>query len=215
MINRKALWISVFLIIAMIAAALWRLSLLPDWHHLPFEGPGSRMIPSFVLFIPPVGALFVIGMLLIFRWWGSGSEEAKQPWRLLQGMVLLSMTGITALAQAFNIAHSLGALQSIDRLTFAHLMFVACGIFMMVVGNIAPKMPWLVARFRPLDPWQWNQQLRFSGKLAFVFGLFFAVVMPLLPIKLAVPVMPALALAVVAIDLWHRAKVRREPSPQP
>ena len=78
-----------------------------------------------------------------------------------------------------------------------------------------PKMPWLTARFRPLDPWQWNQHLRFAGKLTFVLGLFFAVGMPLLPFNMVVPVAIGLSIATGAASFWHRAKVRRGPSPQP
>lgn len=215
MINRKALWISILLILAMIAANIWRLSLLPDWHHVPVEGPGSHLVPVVWTFIPPLGVLFMMGVLFVRKWLRPGPEEAMPPWRLFGGMALLFVAGIGALAEAFNIARSLGALQSIDRLTLAHAIVVVGGIFMMAAGNILPKMPWLKTRFRPLDPWQWNQYQRFSGRLAFVAGLFVAVGTPLLPFKIAVPVMLGLMLTIVAVSLWYRSKVRREPSPQP
>ncbi len=216
MINRKALWFSILLVFAMIAAAVWRLSLLPDWHHFPAEGPGNdRMIPPFVLFVPPLAVLFVMGMLYARNWLRSGTEEAVRPWQRYHGMVLVFGAGMCALAQAFNIARSLGALQSVDRLTLGHVIFVAWGIFMMVIGNMLPKMPWLTTRFRPLDPWQWNQHLRFAGKLIVVLGLFFAVGMPLLPVKTVVPVSIGLALTTMAVGFWHRSKVRRVSSPQP
>jgi hypothetical protein len=215
MINRKALWISILLFLAMMAATLWRLSLLPDWHHVPAEGPdNSHMIPLFALFFPLLIPLFLMGMLFARQWLRSGPAEAVRPWRLYNGLTLVFATAIMALAQGFNLARSLGALQSIDRLTLAHVIFVAAGVFMMVTGNSLPKMPWLTARFRPLDPWQWNQHLRFAGKLVFVLGLFFAVGMPLLPFKMVVPVGIGLSIATVAASFWHRAKVRREPSPQ-
>jgi hypothetical protein len=97
----------------------------------------------------------------------------------------------------------------------SHVVFVATGIFLMAVGNMLPKMPWLTARFRPLDPWQWNQHLRFAGKLTVVIGLFLAVGMPLLPITMGLPVSIGLAITTITVSFWHRAKVRREPSPQP
>lgn len=216
MINRKALWISILLVLAMIAATLWRLSLLPDWHHVPAEGPdNSRMIPLFALFVPPLIPLFFMGTLFARQWLRSGPAEAVRPWRLYYGLTLVFMTGMMALAQGFNLARSMGALQSVDRPTLAHIIFVAAGIFMMVAGNSLPKMPWLTARFRPLDRWQWNQHLRFAGKLSFVLGLFFVVGMPLLPVKIGILVAIGLSIATVAASLWHRAKVRREPSPQP
>ena len=69
MIDRNALWISVLLVFAMVAASLWRLSLLPDWHHVPLDGPGSsRTIPVLRMLIDPLAVLFVMGMLFARKW---------------------------------------------------------------------------------------------------------------------------------------------------
>jgi hypothetical protein len=155
-----------------------------------------------------------MGMLFVRKWLTSGPEDAMQPWQRYNGLTLVFSAGVTALAQAFLLARSLGILKSVDRVTVSHVVFVATGIFVMVVGNMLPKMPWLTARFRPLDPWQWNRHLRFTGRLTVVTGLFVAVGMPQLPIKMILPVSIGLALTTVAVAFWHRAKVRYEPSPQ-
>lgn len=218
MINRKALWISSVLVVAMVAANIWRLSLLPDWHHVPVEGlRDSRSIPVLWTFIPPLAVLFVMGMVICRKWLRSGPEEALRPWRLYNGVTLVFSAGMGALAQAFNIARSLGALQSMDRPTLARFIIVVTGVFMMLIGNVTPKMPRLSSRFRyaQLDPWQWNQQARFSGKLAVVYGLFYAVGMPLLPLKIMIPMAIGLPLMVIAVNRWHRAKVRAKSSSQP
>jgi len=218
MINRRALWISLLVLFAMIAAVFWRLSLLPDWHHVPAEGPGSSdTIPLIVLFAPSLALLFTMGMLFTRKWLRSGSEEALQSWRRWYGLFLLFNTVITASAQAFTLARSLGGLQSVDRLILAHVIMVLTGIFMILVGNMLPKMPWLSARFRhaQLDPWQWNRHLRFGGKLAVVYGVLIAVGMPLLPVRMFSPATVGLVLVALAVNHWHRAKVKREPSPQP
>jgi hypothetical protein len=216
MIDRRALWISLLVLIAMVAADFWRLSLLPDWQHVPAEGPGnSHTFPVFMLFVPALALLFTMGLLFTRKWLRSGPEEAVQPWRRWYGLMLLFNTAITAPAQAFTLARSLGALQSINRLTLSHVVFVVTGIFLMLTGNMLPKMPFLTARFRPLDPWQWNRHLRFGGKLAVVFGLYLAVVMPLLPLKMVRPAMLAVALAILVVNYWHKSKVKRETSPQP
>jgi hypothetical protein len=218
MINRRALWISFLVLVAMIVADFWRLSLLQDWHHVPAGGTGnSHTFPVFMLFTPVLALLFTMGILSAVKWFfWSGPEEALQSWRCWYGLMLLFNTVITASAQAFTIARSLGVLQSVDRLTFTHVVLVVTGIFMMLVGNMLPKMPWLSARFRriQLDPWQWNRHLRFAGKLMVVFGLFIAVGMPLIPVKMSSPAAFGLALVVIAVNHWHRAKVKREPSPQ-
>lgn len=218
MIDRKSLWISLLVLSAMVAADFWRLSLLPDWNHVPAEGPGnSYTLPVFMLFVPALALLFTMGVLFARKWFRSGPEEAVQPWRRWHGLVLLFNTVITASAQAFMLARSLGALQSVDRLTLSHVISVVTGIFMMLVGNMVPKLPRLSARFRhaQLDPWQWNRHLRFAGKLMVVFGLLIAVGMPLLPLEMVRPVTLGLTLAFIAVSYWHRAKVKREPSPQP
>lgn len=215
MVDRKALWISLLLVFAMIAANFWRLSLLPDWHQVPADGPGSsRTIPVLRLFVPPLTALFMMGFFFARKWLRSGPEEAVQTWRRYNGLSVVFMTGMMTLAQSFLLARSLGALQSVDRPTMSHFVFVAMGIFMMVIGNMLPKMPWLSGRFRPLDPWQWNRHLRFAGRLTVVIGLFFAVGMPLLPFRMILPASIGLSLMTMGVSLWHRAKVKREPSPQ-
>ncbi len=217
MINRKAFWISLLVLFVMIAADFWRLSLLPDWRHVPVEGPGSRSVPVFWTFVPPLAVLFTMGIFSARKWLSSGPEEAVLRWGRVNAAILLFNTVAAALGEAFNLARSLGALQSIDRLTLVHVILVAAGIFMMLVGNMMPKMPWLSARFRyaQLDPWQWNQHLRFSGKVTVLFGMFMAVGMPLLPFKMVVPVDIGLVITVIAANHWHRTKVKREPSLQP
>lgn len=214
MIDRKALWISLFLVCAMIAAILWRLSLLPDWHHVPADGPGgSRTIPVFMIFAGPLAVLFSVAVLYVRKWLRSGPEEAMQHWRRSNGLILMFNAVMMALMQAFILARSLGALQSVDRLAVSHAAFLVSGIFLMVAGNALPKAPWLSMRFRPLDPWQWNRHLRFGGKLMVGMGLFMAVGMPLLPEKMVPPVTIGLMLTMLAAGFWHRAWVKREPSP--
>jgi hypothetical protein len=217
MINRRALWISVLVLIGMIAADFWRLSLLSDWTHVPLEGPGSRSISVFWTFVPPLAVLTTMGTFFAQKWLRSGPEEAVQPWGRFYGVMLLFNAAMAASAEAFNLARSLGALQSIDRLTLVHVIFVMTGMVVMLVGNMMPKMPRLSARFRrfQLDPWQWNQHLRFNGKVTVLFGLFIAVGMPLLPFKMILPAMFGLTMAVIAVNHWHRAKVKREPWPRP
>jgi len=218
MIDRKALWISLLLVFAMIAADFWRLSLLPDWRHMPVNGPGdSHTINGLFVFRVPLILLFMMFFFFARKWFVSGPEESVEPWRRWGGLMVVFNAVMMALLQAFVLARSLGALQSIDRLTLSHVVFVAAGVFMMVFGNALPKMPWLSARFRPfqLDHWQWNQHLRFGGKLTVVIGLFFAVGMPLLPVKMVLPASISLALTTIAVNHWHRAKVKREPSPLP
>jgi hypothetical protein len=220
MIDRKALWITSLIVVAMIAANIWRLSLLPDWRHVPAVVAGStRMVPSFWAFPPPLIVLLMMGMFLAinlkFGPKEASPEKAMQFWRHQHGMALVFGAGTVGLAQAFSLARSLGALQSVDPPTFRHVVFVAAGIFLMVFGNMMPKMPWLTERFSPLDPWQWNRHRRFQGKFIVALGLFFAVAMPLLSLRMVVPLSIGLSLTLASVSLWHRVKMRRESLPQP
>ena len=216
MIGRKALWISLLVLLTMIAADVWRLSLLADWHHVPVEGPANRhTIPAVMLFIPPLALLFTMGLIFTRKWLRSGPADAVQSWGRWYGQMLLFNTAAGACAQTFELARSLGDLRSVNPLTFVHLYLVATGVFMILIGNMLPKMPWLLARFRPLDPWQWKRHLRFGGRITVAFGVFIALVMPLLPMKMSLPVMLGMALVVLAANYWYRARVKREPSPQP
>lgn len=216
--DRKAFWISGLLLLAMTGATFWRLSLLPDWHHIPADGPASeRTISLFWLFWVPCGLLFTMAMLPVRRWLVSGSPEAMQAWRRYRGGFLIFYSAILSLMQAFILARSLGLAAEMDRLAAARFFLFVAGIAIMVLGNALPKMPFLTARLRffRLDPWQWNRQLRFTGKLMVGMGLFLAIGLQLLPLTLWRPAIHGVFVAYLAALLWHRAMVKRQPSALP
>ena len=218
MIDRKALWILWLLVAAMTAAGVWRLSLLPDWHQMPASGPGdSHTVNGLLIFWGPVALLVVIMFGFARRWLVSIPKESEQSWQRLSTLFVLAYAVIVVLMQVFLTARSLGFGHAIDRLAIAHAAQVAVGILVVMMGNALPKMPWLSARLRPfqLDAWQWNRQVRFAGKLLVGLGLFLAIGVPLLPPNLKMPAMLGLWLAVFAANSWHRAKVKRAPSPLP
>jgi len=221
MIDRKALWISITVLLAMLAAGIWRFSMLPDWHHLPLDGPASKhAVNGLVLFISPFG-LFVATVSMYGRkWFAAGSDEAVRPWRRWSTMFVISYCALVGLMQAFIIARSLGYGLAVDRMSFARIAMAAAGILLMAAGNVMPKLPGLSMRLRclQLDPWQQNRQLRLSGKLMFGLGLSMvciAAFLPLLPQKILFPLILGPCLAMTAALLWHRVKLKREPSPRP
>jgi hypothetical protein len=217
MIDRKALWFSITAILAMFAAAIWRFSLLRDWHQMPVGEPNEHHIVSgLVLFIPPATLLLSVSGLFARKWFASGPEESVAPWRRWGSTLLISYAAILPVMQAFMIARTLGHVALVDALMIARVFAVVVGILMAVVGNALPKLPWLSARFRPLklDPWQQNRQLRFVGKLMVGMGLFIALGPFLLEPKKLLPVMIVLWLAMMTASIAYRIKLRREPSPQ-
>jgi len=216
MIDRKAFWIVILLVLATTAAALWRLSLLPDWHRLPLGLPGEhRSVSGYALFAEPAALLFVLVTPYLGKWTSQASEESRQAWRRWSSRLALFSAPILALAQAFLIARSLSLFSEADGRPVEKILMVLGGLLLVAVGNALPKMPWLSSRIRPLrlDPWQWNRQLRFVGKVTVGFGLFFALVGPFLPPESLRPAMLTLWVAAMAANIGYRIKVRREASP--
>jgi hypothetical protein len=216
MIDRKALWVSGLLVIAMTAAGLWRFSLLQDWRHLPIGLPDEhRSVSGLVLFIEPAALLLVIATPYLRKWASRAPEETQQVWRRWSSRLILLFGPIIALGQAFLVTRSLGLFSEADSRPVAKAMMVLSGLLLVVIGNALPKMPWLSSRIRPLrlDPWQWNRQLRFVGRLTVAFGLFAALVCPFLPPETIRPAILTLWLAAMTANIAYRIKVRREPSP--
>jgi hypothetical protein len=215
MIDRKALWISSLLLIAMTAAGLWRLSLLQDWHHVPVGPPDEHhSVGGFFLFAEPAALLLVMLTPYLRKWTSRTSEESLQVWRRWSSRAILLAAPLLALGQAFLVTRSLGLFSEADGGPVAKAMMVLSGLMLVVIGNALPKMPWLSSRIRPLrlDPWQWNRQLRFVGKVTVAFGLFAALVCPFLPAPTLRPAILTLWLAAMAANIAYRIKVRREPS---
>ncbi len=149
MIDRKALWISLLIIAAMASAGFWRLSLLPDWHHMPANGPNdSHTMNGLVVFWGPFGLLFITLYVFARKWFVFGPEDSVKSWRRYSGLMTVLFAALYAPMQAFIIARSLGFGQAIDRLAFAHAVMIALGGLLVVLGNAVPKLPWLSARFR-------------------------------------------------------------------
>jgi hypothetical protein len=217
MIDRRALWICLFLVLAMTAAAFWRLSSLADWHHVPIGLPGEHhTVNGFMLFVEPASLLLVMMMPYFRKWLNTGPEQALQPWQRWSSRMLLLFAPVLALMQALVLARSFGMFSDSDVQPLAKAFMVLAGLLLVVVGNAVPKLPWLSSRVRPfrLDPWQWNRQLRFVGRLMVAFGLLVAIVCPWLPPQTLRLVFIPAWLALMAASTWHRIRLKREPSPQ-
>jgi hypothetical protein len=213
MIDRKALWIYIAVILAMTGATIWQLSLLPDWRHMPLGGPGSHnTVSGLVLFAAPVSLLLF--MVSPFIQWLSLPRETLPSLRRWSGKWIVSMSVLMALLQAFVLARSLGMV-SPSGLGTARGGSVMIGIMFIIIGNIAPKMPVPPQRnsFQP-DPWTVSRRLRFGGKLFVGLGLVFVLGGILLPIEYWEPVFGSLMLTALAAGIWYSIKLRHERSLQ-
>jgi hypothetical protein len=214
MIDRNAFRISGLFLLIMVAATVWRLSLLPDWRHMPVGG--GHAITGLVLFAAPLSLLITMVVPYLPKLLMSDVGDSKQAWGRWNGRWIVSQGAIIVVLQAFILTRSLGALplpaEMIARGTVALM-----GLMFMTMGNIIPKAPSMPAGADPraLNPWQQSRQMRLIGKLLFGLGLLLAVSGILLPPQLWRPAFLCLGLAAFAVAIWYTVKLRREPARLP
>jgi len=219
MIDRKTLWILWLFIAATAAAAIWRLSLLPDWTQVPFpagrDGPHTEH--GLWLFVTPLCILLMLALA-----WGtqrlvSGPDAAMQAHQRNSKLVLLGTGVIATLMQGFVIGRSLGYGNGVDGDVLSRGVIVLVAILIMIQGNSMPKLPWISSRFPAfdLDPWQQVRSRRFAGRMSIAFGLAMIAAALLLPVSIVPFLVMALALSYLGVIVWHALKVKREPSPAP
>ncbi|HEY4077592.1 MAG TPA: hypothetical protein VGM26_11760 [Rhizomicrobium sp.] len=218
MIDRKGLWILILLFLAMTAAAVWRLSLLPDWTHMPMVTPqGPRIRSGLVLFVPPLSLLFMIAVLAAQKWLVSGPDEALATWYRRSKLLPMAAGMLLALMEGFIICRSLGHGFGLNPETLARIMMAVAGTLVIMQGNVLPKLPWLSARWRlfRLDPWQSARSRRFSGRITVAFGLAMVIAAVLLPPRATTPILLILTLAFYGAIIWYFVRLKREPSMWP
>jgi len=217
MIDRKALWFAAIVFLTMIAVNLWYLNLLPDWHHMPVNGPGdSHTVNSLRLFFWPLTVLLLVVTRVARRWFVSGPDEAVRPWQNFSTKNFVRILCLFSTLYAFAMAHALGFTPFWNPLTFVRFTQVAFGLLIVSMGNSVPKLPWLSARisFFRLDPWQWHRYARLLGKVRVGFGIAFIAAGLLLPPTMIAPTVLAVALTGTMAMIWYRIKLRREPQAQ-
>jgi hypothetical protein len=213
MIDRKALWIFIAVFLAMTGAAIWQLSQLPNWRHMPLGGPGSHnTVSGLLLFASPASLLLF--MVSPFIQWLASPQETLPSLRCWSGKWIVSMSVFMALCQAISLSCSLGIV-SPSGLGIARGGSVMIGIIFMIVGNIAPKTPVPPRRNSfELDSWNANRMFRFAGKQLVGLGLAFVLGGILLPVEYWESVFGSLMLTALAAGLWYRVKLRHERSLQ-
>jgi len=213
MIDRKALWIFIAVILAMTGATIWQLSLLPDWRHMPLGGPGSHnTVSGLVLFAAPA-SLLLFWVSPFIQWLALPKETLPSLWRWSEKWIV-STSVFMALLQAFVLTRSLG-LVSPSNLVMARGGSVMIGILFMIIGNIAPKTPVPPQRNSfQLDSWKVIRMFRFGGKLFVGLGLAFVLGGILFPLERWEPVFASLMLAALAAGTWYSIKLQHERSLQ-
>jgi len=218
MIDRKPLWFLILLCLAMTAAAVWRLSLLPDWTQMPMPTPRGMVTRSgLVLFIQPLCVLFTIAALDAPKWLASRPNEALATLYRRIRLVPMATGVLLALMQAFLISRSLGHCFGLNPVAIARIGMTVTGIMIIMQGNIIPKLPRVPSRFAALnlDPWQSARSRRFAGRMTVVLGLAEIAGAILLPLRAITVTVLMLTLVFCGAIIWNMVRVKREPSPLP
>jgi hypothetical protein len=213
MIDRKTLWILILLALAMTAAALWRLSLLPDWTQVPFMGDrGPHTKHGLILFVPPLSLLFLIALACGTQWLVSGPDEAIQAHQRRNRLMLLGTGMLTLLGDAFLISRSLGYGGGLNGEVFSRAVIMVSAVLVMAQGNNMPKLPWISSRFGAfqLDPWQQVRARRFAGRLSIGYGLAMIAAAALLPVRVIPPIVIALTPLYLGAIIWRSVRLKRE-----
>jgi hypothetical protein len=210
MIDRKAFWIALAFVVAMLAAAAWRVSLLPDWTHLPrygVNGVAMSPISSAILFMPPGVVLFIMARLTWRARTARNPGESLQPWKKYGSVLLVLISVIVTLAQTFIITRSLGLLLTMSP----RVLMVIMGLLSMAISNALPKLPWLQSRiaFLDLGPDKGAKFLRLQGWLGVLLGLAVVLSGLFLPFNVISPVVLSLAAVVVIMSVVFRFSGRR------
>jgi hypothetical protein len=218
MIDRKALWFLILLCLAMTAAAVWRLSLLPDWTRMPMPTPRGPITRSgLVLFAVPLSLLFTIAALAAPKWLASRPNEALAAlYRRIRFVPIVSGV-LLALLQVFLISRSLRHGLGLNPVAIARIVMAVNGVLVIMQGNIMPKLPRVPSRFAALnlDPWQAARSRRFAGRMTVAFGLVLIAGAFLLPLRAILVTVPMLTLAFCGVLIWNNVRVKREPSRLP
>jgi hypothetical protein len=212
MINRKTLGALVLLVLVMTAAAVWRLSHLFDWAHLPV-GAGTRS--GLYLFVPPLAMLLVIVVFQASGWLIAGPQEALEARRRWSAPVLIGSALILTVCTVIMIARSLGYGLGLNVSAVARAAVGIVGMLIIVQGNRVAKLPAVNSRIsgvRP-TPWQLSSTQRFVGWVCVGMGLSMLIAAALVPVPLMAPVIVTISFATMATIVWHSRKVLREASP--
>ena len=214
MIDRKTFWTAMAFVALMLAAAVWRMSLLPDWTQLPrqdLQGAALPPVNSVWLLVSPGAVLFVMATLAWRTRTARNAGDALRPWAKWVDFFLVPYSLILALMQAFIIARSLGLLTGMNVELFVRGGFVALGVLTMVMNNALPKLPWLGSRIAILDmdPDRGARLTRLRAWLGFSIGLVAVLGGLFLPLKDVPPIIFSLAIAGVIVKLFFRFSARR------
>lgn len=212
MIRKHAFTLVWILVAAMIAAALWRISLLPDWSRLTMaraDGAASHAASSLWLFSIPAGLAFAVMAKLASRRMVAGKPEAVQSVQAYGDRLMLGMAVIAALLHGIILGRSLGVALPYDAI--ARCLFVGMGVLMVLLGNRLPKLPWVTSTTIILDDAGIQKMRRINAFWMVLQGVIFVLAGLLLhPLRnivwLVLPLTLGGVVGIIGYALWLRQR---------
>ncbi len=186
MIDRRAALISATLFLILVAAGIFRISLLPDWAYMPSFGPDGEPGPqrsSLILFFLPGTIVFVVSALWLSGEPVSSSRNRCEVWRALGTFSLVGYSVIMTLLQVYLLLSSCGIGITLGPLV-GRIGFVALAALVIVRANQIPKLPWRKPRigiFPDLGPIQGAKFHRFSARLTVGGSIALLIIAPTIP----------------------------------
>jgi hypothetical protein len=213
MIHRTAVVISIALMLVMLAAALWRIDLLPDWAYGLNGAPPPIRKPA-VMFIVPACVAFVGAVLALMKWLTTATADAVEPWRRWGSNTLIAYGMFCTLFHLYFVARSVGFAESFSPMVVTRTVDVLAGCLIIVMANQRPKLPPLPSRFGfgQLDPVRGSQLLRFGGRFVVLFGLAIIIAAFVMPPRLVTPLVLSLSTTMALAVIVRKVQLLREQS---
>lgn len=212
MIQKHAFIIVWSLIAAMLAVALWQLSLQPDWSQVVAQDNGSptRTVHGAWLFLVPAGLAFAAIVLMLSLRFAEGKPEAVQSVQKYSATLLLSVSVIAMVLQGVLLARFSGAPLPYEAISRGAL--VGLGLLMALFANRMPKLPFVASSLRLVrqDEETGRKLVRMGGICFVLTGLASALAGTFAPMHLMPWLVLSLSLggtaAVIAYAIWlkHR-----------
>lgn len=223
MIDRRAALISAALFLVMVAASIFRISLLPDWAYMPSFGPDGEPGPqrsSLILLFLPGTVVFVVSALWLSGKPVSSSRNGGEIWRALGTFSLVVYSLTITFLQIYLLLSSCGIGITLGPLV-GRIGFVALAALVIVRANQIPKLPWRKPRigiFPDLGPIQGAKFQRFSARLTVGSTIALLIIAPTTPPPTSarlVCLLLSTMLILITVRAFRLQREKRRANPRP
>lgn len=144
--------------------------------HYSFDNQVTRWGSKYEALLYPIATIFIGYFLLAMAKWAAKQEESgknNEKVLIVMGIVILIIFNVMSLYALYTDFHKVENLSSVS-LNIYQLLFGLFGVFMIIIGNIMPKLRinsniGLRTKWSIKDETTWKRSQRFGG-ISFVVG---------------------------------------------